>query len=401
MASSNASPHREPSEAGLGALIRDVRVLRLIAQFSVLGVVILVFGWLIANTQQGLERASIPTDFGFLSQPSGFQIDEGLSFQPHKRTDSYANAFLTGVINTLRAVIVSLVLCTILGVVVGIMRLSTNWLVRMIAIVYIEIFQNTPLLLQLFFIFTSVILTLPPAATPIVVLDGIYLSSGGLAMPALVAQQNGWLWFAFSVIAFVLAVIIWRQLKRRRLESGRATYAAEISSALFFGVTLISLFVLQPFSTDYPEIGRFGYVLGKGAVLSAPFFAIVIGLVLYTGAFIAEIVRSGIQAVPYGQWEAARSQGFRYFQILRLIVLPQAFRVMIPPLTNQYLNLAKNSSLGAAVGFAELFGVARTITQSVPSVPVITIVMVIYLVISLGIAAIMNILNTRVQIKVR
>lgn len=122
---------------------------------------------------------------------------------------------------------------------------------------------------------------------------------------------------------------------------------------------------------------------------------------LYTGAFIAEIVRSGIQAVPYGQWEAARSQGLRYFQILRLIVLPQAFRVMIPPLTNQYLNLAKNSSLGAAVGFADLFGVARTITQSVPSVPVIAIVMIVYLVISLIMAALMNILNSRVQIKVR
>lgn len=383
------------------AFVRDVRFLRSAAQLIVLLIVIGLAIWLINNTNEGLARARIPTDFSFLTQPSGFQIDEGLVDQPHKRTDSYANAFGVALINTLRAVILSLILATLLGLFVGIARLSTNLLVRTLAIAYIEVFQNTPLLLQLFFIFTSVLLTLPRATEPIILPGPSYLSSSGLATPNLIATQTAGLWLLLTVIGIGTGITLWQRLRKIRLETGRTTYAAEIGLTVMISVGVIAWIVLQPFTVDFPELGRFGYVRNKGAIISASFVAIVLGLVLYTGAFIAEIVRSGIQSVPIGQWEAARSQGFSYGQILRLIVIPQALRVMIPPLTNQYLNLAKNSSLGAAVGFAEVFGVARTMAQSVSVVPIMVIVMGIYLSLSLITSAVMNVLNTRFQIKTR
>ncbi|MDW8297770.1 MAG: ABC transporter permease subunit [Anaerolineae bacterium] len=383
------------------AFLRDVRFLRSLVQVIVLIVVVGLAIWLINNTSEGLARARIPTDFSFLTQPSGFQIDEGLVDQPHKRTDSYANAFGVALINTLRAVILSLILATLLGLFVGIARLSTNFLLRSLALAYIEIFQNTPLLLQLFFIFTGVLLTLPRATEPIVLPGPSYLSSSGLATPNLVATETTLWWLLLTIVGIGVGITLWQRLRTIRLETGRTTYAAEIGLGVMASVTVIAWLVLQPFTVDFPELGRFGYVRGKGAVISANFLAIVLGLVLYTGAFIAEIVRSGIQAVPIGQWEAARSQGFTYGQILRLIVIPQALRVMIPPLTNQYLNLAKNSSLGAAVGFAEVFGVARTMAQSVSVVPIMVIVMGIYLALSLITSAIMNVLNARFQIKTR
>ncbi len=383
------------------AFLRDVRFQRAAVQLIILIAVIALGVWLINNINAGLARARIPTDFSFLTQPSGFQIDEGLVDQPHRRTDSYANAFAVGLVNTLRAVILSLILSTLLGLFVGIARLSTNFLVRSLAIGYIELFQNTPLLLQLFFIFTSVLLTLPRATEPIVLPGPSYLSSSGLATPNLIATETAAFWLLLSVIGIGAGIALWRRLRAIRLETGRTTYAAEIGLGVMIGVTVIAWIVLQPFTVDFPELGRFGYVRNKGAIVSANFVAIVLGLVLYTGAFIAEVVRSGIQSVPTGQWEAARSQGFTYGQILRLIVIPQALRVMIPPLTNQYLNLAKNSSLGAAVGFAEVFGVARTMAQSVSVVPIMVIVMGIYLALSLITAAVMNVLNARFQIKTR
>ncbi len=391
----------QPPDSQPFAFLRDVRFLRVTVQLAVLSVVVLLAIWLIGNASEGLARARIPTDFSFLSQPSGFQIDEGFVEQPHKRTDSYANAFVIGLINTLRAVVISLILSTLLGLFVGVARLSTNYLVRTLAIGYIELFQNTPLLLQLFFIFTSVLLTLPPPATPIELPGPSYLSSGGLATPNLIGGENAAVWLLIAALGIAIGVTLWRRLRRVRLETGQVTYAAEIGLGVMLGVGVVAWLVLQPFSTDVPELGRFGYIRGKGAIISANFVAIILGLVLYTGAFIAEIVRSGIQSVPVGQWEAARSQGFTYGQILRLIVIPQALRVMIPPLTNQYLNLAKNSSLGAAVGFAEVFGVARTMAQSVSVVPIMIIVMGIYLSLSLITAAVMNVLNTRFQIKTR
>jgi general L-amino acid transport system permease protein len=285
----------------------------------------------------------------------------------------------------------------------GLARLSTNWLIRQIAMVYIEIMQNTPLLIQLFFLYSGVLLLLPSVRESIVLPGPIYLSIRGLAMPALWPTETTAIWVGVVTIAAIIGWVVWWQRRRIRIETGQITYAFEIGAGIVVLTALIAWFVLpaRPFNISFPEIVGPRYVDTQGIVVSPEFAAIVAGLVLYTGAFVAEIVRAGIQSVPTGQWEAARAQGFSYGQLLRLIVLPQALRVMIPPLTNQYLNLIKNSSLGAAVGFSDLFGVSKTVLQSGQVVSVIAIVMLIYLTLDLLTSFIMNIINGRFQLKAR
>ncbi|MCC7207630.1 MAG: ABC transporter permease subunit [Anaerolineae bacterium] len=392
-------PPARPS--GPLGFLRDLRFLRYAAQLVFLIAIVLLFAWLASNTAQQLQRASIPTSFTFLNQPSGFDIDEGFVDQPHTRTDTFAHGFVIATLNTLRVIVTGLVFATLLGLVVGIARLSTNWLVRNMALGFVEIMQNTPLLLQLFFLYSGVVLALPPARRAIELPGPSLLSVRGLATPSLVPTANAGLWFFFVALALVAGGTLWRRLRKIRIDTGRTTYAAETGLIIIAGVGVLAWMALIPFTVSLPRLQGSGYARGEGAILSPEFFALTLGLVLYTGAFIAEVVRSGIQSVPPGQWEAARSQGFSYGQILRLIVLPQALRVMIPPLTNQYLNLAKNSSLGAAVGFADLYAVAQTMQQSVPVIPVVIIIMSTYLVINLLVAFVMNMVNARVQLRTR
>lgn len=382
-------------------LLRDIRFLRGAVQVAFLAVLLLLVTWLVNNTRAGLERANVPVDFNFLNQVSGFQIDEGLNDTPHQREETYLHAFAIGLINTLRVIIVGLVLTTALGLFMGMARLSSNWLVRGIAVVYIEVMQNTPLLVQLFFIYSGVLQTLPPVRQSIELPGPAYLSVRGLATPGFVPTANTPAYLLVVAVGTVAGMALWRRLRRQRIDTGRTTYAAETGIGVIAATLIGGWLLLQPYTITLPRIQGFGYASDAGAVVSPEFVALVVGLVLYTGAFVAEAVRSGIQAVPHGQWEAARSAGLSYFQTLRLVVLPQALRVIIPPLTNQYLNLAKNSSLGAAIGFADLFGIARTMQQSVSVIPVVVIVMLNYLVISLITATIMNMINARVQIVTR
>jgi general L-amino acid transport system permease protein len=388
------------------AFWRDLRFLRVAAQVIFIVVIVALLVSVITNIQSGLQQAGIGTSFDFLSRPSNFQIDEGLSAEPHRREDSYANAFLVGFINTARVLVVGLVGSMLLGLVMGVARLSNNWLARNIAMVFIEVMQNTPLLVQLLFLATAIKSVLPPVRDAFNLPGPSYLSVKGLATPALVPTANTPLWLGIAAGGLLIGLTIWGRLRKQRVDSGKNTNAPQIGLAIIFGVGAIAWLVLSlsgtpPYTISVPEIGRFSYAENAGAVLTPEFVIISLGLILYTGAFIAEIVRSGIQAVAYGQWEAGRAAGFTYFQTLRLIILPQAFRVMIPPLTNQFLNLAKNSTLGTAVGFFELFGVARTSAESIPIVPLIIIVMVTYLVLNVIIAMIMNIFNSRFQFKTR
>jgi general L-amino acid transport system permease protein len=280
-------------------------------------------------------------------------------------------------------------------------RLSSNWLVRSIATVYIEVMQNTPLLVQLVFIYTGVIFTLPPARQSIVLPGPSYLSVRGFAMPALWPTATTAAWTVVILAALAASLLIWRWGRKVRLETGRKTYATEVAVGLSLLVSVIAYALLQPYTVSLPEIRGPRYAPGVGVVVTPEFTAIVIGLVLYTGAYIAEIIRSGIQAVPNGQWEAARSQGFTYVQTLRLVVLPQALRVVVPPLTNQYLNLIKNSSLAGIVGYQDIFGVGKIGFESGQTITVVVIVMFLYLTLDLLTAFIMNIVNQRVQIKTR
>ncbi len=383
---------------------RDIRILRVVGQLVFLVIVVLLFSWFANNTIQGLDRAGLAPNFSFLNQTSSFQIDEGLVSQPHLRTDTFGHAFLIGFINTLRVIFIGLFLTTIVGLVMGIARLSTNWLIRQIASVYVEVMQNTPLLVQLVFLYAGVFLTLPAVRDAVTLPGPVYMSVRGTAVPLPRPTETTAIWLLTLFIGAVLGIILWWRQRQIWITTGQDTHGVQLGLGLFLLIAFVAWLVLPtaPVFISLPRIAGLRYAQDEGAVVSPEFMAILTGLVLYTGAFIAEIVRAGIQSVPNGQWEAARAQGLSYYQILRLVVLPQALRVMIPPLTNQYLNLIKNSSLGAAVGYSDLFGVSQTIRlQSGQSVPVIVIVMITYLVLDLAGALIMNMLNSRFQIKTR
>jgi general L-amino acid transport system permease protein len=390
----------------MNAFWRDVRFIRWAAQIIFIGLIAVLIWAIFSNVRNGLQAANIPIGFDFLDAPSGFQLSEGFSADPHKREDTYAHALAIGLINTLRVIVFGLFFSTILGLAVGIARLSSNWLLRTLSIIYIEIIQNTPLLVQMIFLYSGVVLALPPLRNALELPGPSYLSVKGLATPLLVPTASNSLWSVIALAGLAAGYVLWRQRRTQRLATGKQTYAAEAGLGVGLVVLagswlLLGLLGNSPYTVSFPRVQGFNYARGEGLILTPEFVAIVVGLVLYTGAFIAEVVRSGIQSVSVGQWEAARAQGFSYFQTLRLIILPQALRVMFPPLTNQYVNLAKNSSIGAAVGFADLFGVARTMQDTVPVVSVIVIVMVVYLSISLLTAFLMNMLNARFQIKTR
>jgi len=376
---------------------RDERVLRVLAQISLVILVLAVGAWALSNYR---ERGLTFT-FGFLDEEASFDLAEGIPFSP---TDSYARAFLVGVVNTIRVASLGIVLATLLGLVTGIARLSDNWLVSKIASVYIEIIRNTPLLVQLFFLYFAVILKLPQLKkqdeiTAITLPGPTYLSNRGLAMPWPRPAESFGSWWPFLVVALVVAVVLMILRARGVQRTGRPSFNLLWVVFAFLAVPAIGWLVVpgSPLVLDVPVIE--GLRAKGGTILSPEFVALTFGLVVYTSAFIAEVVRAGILAVPKGQTEAARAQGFTNGQILRLIVLPQALRVIIPPLISQYLNLTKNSSLAVGIGFLDLYAVSSTmLNQSGRVVEVFLMIMASYLSMSLTISLIMNVVNRRIQI---
>jgi len=376
---------------------RDERVLRVLAQISLVILVLAVGAWALSNYR---ERGLTFT-FGFLDEEASFDLAEGIPFSP---TDSYARAFLVGVVNTIRVASLGIVLATLLGLVTGIARLSDNWLVSKIASVYIEIIRNTPLLVQLFFLYFAVILKLPQLKkqdeiTAITLPGPTYLSNRGLAMPWPRPSESFGSWWPFLVVTLVVAVVLMILRARGVQRTGRPSFNLLWVVFAFLAVPAIGWLVVPgtPLVLDVPVIE--GLRAKGGTILSPEFVALTFGLVVYTGAFIAEVVRAGILSVSRGQTEAARAQGFTNGQILRLIVLPQALRVIIPPLISQYLNLTKNSSLALGIGFLDLYAVSSTmLNQSGRVVEVFLMIMASYLTMSLTISLIMNVVNRRIQI---
>jgi general L-amino acid transport system permease protein len=299
---------------------------------------------------------------------------------------------------------VGIVLTTLLGLVTGVGRLSRNWLVSHIASVYIELIRNTPLLAQLFFLYFAVILKLPTLKmgdqiTAITLPGPIYLSNRGLAMPWPRLSESFGSWWPFPIVALVVAVVLWILRAHGMQRAGRPSFSFVWVALAFLAVPAIGWLVVpgNPLALDVPVVK--GLKAKGGTILSPEFVALTLGLVVYTGAFIAEVVRAGILAVPKGQAEAARAQGFTETQILRLIVLPQALRVIIPPLISQYLNLTKNSSLAIGIAFLDLYAVSNTmLNQSGRVVEVFLMIMAAYLSMSLSISLIMNVVNRRIQI---
>ncbi len=378
---------------------RDVRVLRILTQVGFVLALALVAGFLYANVSKALAERGMAGGFGFLKLEAAFEIGEGIDYEP---SDSYGRAFVVGLVNTLVVSASGIVLATILGVVAGVARLSSNWLVSRIAIVYIEIMRNTPLLVQLFFWYFVGMVKGPPIKESLTLPGPIYVSNRGVALPWAFPSSTFQPWSYCLVAGVVLAIAVFILLRRLEKRSGPLSYPFLMALATFAGVAVLGWLAVAllaggaPLVWQTPTVGRFKYEGGR--LLSPEFAALLIGLVVYTGAFIAEVVRGGIQAVSKGQRESARALGLSNTQVLRLVIFPQAMRVIIPPLTSQYLNLAKNSSLAVAIGFPDLYSVAGTIyNQGGKPVPVLVLIMGSYLTMSLITSLFMNFYNRRVQ----
>lgn len=377
---------------------RDTRFLQALAQAIFVILVLLAGRWLVVNLLTSLDERGLDLSFSFFQRTAGFGIGEGLPFE---RTDTFWRAYVVGLTNSIRVVIFGLALATVLGILTGIALLSTNWLLRNLFGAYVEVMRNTPLLVQLFFIYFGIILKLPSLQDRLI-LGPFSLSNRGFFFPRAAPQDGSTLWLVLTGAALVAGIILYRVLLRKRILTGVETRPGLSASLLIFGIPLLSWFLLpgSPYSIEYPEL--VGLRVEGGARLTPEFAGILFGLVLYTAAFIADIVRAGILAVPKGQLEAAKASGLTQAQVLRLVILPQAMRVIIPPLTNQYLNLAKNSSLAVGVGFPDLYNISSTIfNQSGQAVQVISLMMFTYLLMSLLISAVMNALNARLKIPER
>jgi len=376
---------------------RDERVIKGVAQVISAIVVIGALAFFVGNVIRAANARGLGLGYGFLRDASGMPLGE--SVIPYDPSKSYAYAFLVGILNTLKAALLGIVLATILGTVTAVARLSSNWLVSKIASVYIEIIRNVPLLVQLFVWYFAVFQKLPPVRESIQLPGSVYLSQRGLYIPRPVPMSTFWTWLLLTAIAMVLAIVLYTTLTRYRLQTGRTTYAELVAAAVLVLIPLAGWFLPgeRPLTLELPEMGRFNF--SGGLRLTPEYAAMVTGLVVYTGAFIAEVVRAGILAVDRGQFEAARAMGLKNIQVLRLVVFPQAMRVIIPPLISQYLNLTKNSSLAVGIGYVDLFYVGRTIiNQAGQAVPVFVMVMATYLLMSLITSIILNIYNRRIQL---
>lgn len=376
---------------------RDERYLGVITQALFLAAFALVVIWASSNyLSRGLKFG-----FGFLRSQASFDLSEGIAFKP---TDTYAKAFLVGVVNTIRVAVIGIIISSVLGFFIGIARLSSNWLVNKMASVYVNVLRNTPLLVQLFFFYFAVVLKMPKMDSAVVFLDSFFLSNRGIVFPWIEITDSFIRWLPYLVISIAGAVYLIVLRNRKKHVLGRPSFSFVWVVLFFAGVSIIGYLIAggNSLTLDIPVlITRSGGVkqISGGLRFSAEFTAMLFGLSVYTSAYIAEVVRSGIQAVPKGQTEAARAQGFTGRQILRLIVLPQALRVIIPPLISQYLNLTKNSSLAIAIGFLDLYAVSQTmLNQSGRVVEVFLLIMGAYLSMSLSISFIMNIVNKKIQI---
>lgn len=366
-------------------------------QLLVLALFGLAIGWLVSNVMGNLERQNIASGFGFLNERAGFGISQTLI--DYDEDDSYRRVLVIGLLNTLLVSVIGIILASILGFIIGIARLSSNWLISKIAMVYIEIFRNVPLLLQIMFWYFGVLRNLPSPRRAIEIGEMAFLSNRGLVMPSLVLME-GALWFGAAALGLIAAALV---LRARALKS---FFETGQKSAFWGPLGLIGLvlfgaaFVIAgfPFATDVPALRGFNF---RGGVNVIPeFVALLLALSLYTAAFISEIVRSGIVAVGQGQREAAAALGLSNNKSLRLVVIPQALRVIIPPLTSQYLNLTKNSSLAVAIAYPDIVSVfaGTTLTQIGQAVEIIFITMMVYLTLSLLTSWAMNHYNKRIAL---
>jgi general L-amino acid transport system permease protein len=381
------------------AFWRDIHFLQVLAQIAFVLLVALGAGFLYANVSSNLARQGLTVGYGFLTNPASFDIGE--SHIPYQASNSYGQAILVGLVNTLVISALGIVLTTVVGIIAGVARLSSNWLISKLAAVYVGLFRNTPLLIQLLFWYFGIILQLPTVREAIALPGSVYLTNRGIYMPwyepmPTYASWRVYIWFALA--SMIILWFVFRAIQNRSSTPIPLWWylAFLLLPILIMGIGLV-IQTEAPLQLSRPELT--GLNFRGGLQLTPEFAALLFGLVAYTGAFIAEIVRAGIQAISRGQVEAARSLGLTTGQTLRLVVFPQALRVIIPPLTSQYLNLAKNSSLAIAIGYPDLFSISNTvINQTGATVEIVLIIMISYLSISLFTSVLMNIYNSRVRL---
>lgn len=380
-----------------GFSLTDPRVRAWVFQIITIAAVIGMGWFLFDNTQTNLQHRGITSGFDFLERSAGFGIAQHLI--DYTESDSYARVFLIGLLNTLLVTVIGIVLATLLGFVIGVARLSPNWMVNKLATVYVEVFRNIPPLLQILFWYFAVFLTLPGPRASHNFFDTFFVSSRGLNMPAALKAPGFWPFVIAVVVAIVAIVLMSRWATKRFEATGVPFHKFWAGLALFIVIPALSCLLFGvPVHWEMPELKGFNFV--GGWVMIPELLALTLALTVYTAAFISEIVRSGIKSVSHGQTEAARSLGLRNGPTLRKVIIPQAMRVIIPPLTSQYLNLAKNSSLAAGIGYPEMVSLfaGTVLNQTGQAIEVIAITMSVYLAISISISLLMNWYNKRIAL---
>ncbi|BAV52145.1 amino acid ABC transporter permease [Mesorhizobium sp. 113-1-2] len=378
------------------SFINDPKVRSLFFQTLV---VIVLFGsvwWIVQNVIDNLQRLHIASGFGFLRGRAGFDISD--TPIAYTSDSTYGRAILVGLINTIIVAVAGIITATIIGFVIGIGRLSHNWLIQKICTVYVEIFRNIPPLLVIFFWYSGVLAVLPTPKESYHLPFGSFLNQRGFYFPRPVWGEGSWLIFVALLVGIAMAWFVARTARQRQMATGQQFPVLWTSVALIVGLPLLA-YVLSgfPLSFDLPKQSTFN--LTGGFQVKPEFLSLYLALSCYTAAFIAEIVRAGIRGVSKGQTEAAAALGLRSGSILRLVVVPQAMRIVIPPLTSQYLNLTKNSSLAIAIGYPDLTATAGTVlNQTGQAVEGVLIMMIAYLILSLVTSAVMNVVNARMAL---
>jgi general L-amino acid transport system permease protein len=397
MSSSTADPRfgRRAPKRPIRLSWSDERVRNVVWQVLVVGVILGIIYWLWSNTTYNLEVRRIATGFGFLEREAGLPIAESLI--PYDPSNTYFRALTVGVLNTLKVAIIGIVLATILGTLLGIARLSKNWLVAKLAYWYVEIVRDLPLLLQLLFWY-ALLQGLPGPRQALNPIEGVFLSNRGLKLPFIQWEAA----HSYALLAFAVgAIATWairRAARAKQMQDGQPRRVWPAGLALMVGVPVAVWWAMgAPWTPDVPALRGFNF---RGGIdVSPEFFALLLGLTLYTAGFIAEIVRAGILAVSQGQWEAAQALGLPRGRVMNLVVLPQALRVIIPPMTSQFLNITKNSSLAVAIGYQDIVSIANTtLNQTGQAIEGIAIIMLVYLTISLSISLFMNWYNAKIAL---
>ena len=350
---------------------------------------------IVSNTLANMESRGIKSGFDFLSSTAGFDIL--MSLIPYDATHTYGRTFVVGLLNTILVSVIGIVLSTIVGFIIGVAHFSHNWLIRKLATVYVEIFRNIPLLLQIFFWYFAVLSTLPGARQSLSLGEAIFLNVRGLYLPDIIADSGAAFVQATIIIGIIGTFFVKRWARKRQDETGQQFPVLYAGIGLILGLPLIALIATGiPFHFEYPVLRGFNY--SGGITVIPELMALALSLTIYAGAFIGEAVRAGVQSVPHGQTEAARSIGLKEKQIMKLIIVPQAMRVITPILNSEYQSLVKNSTLATAIGYPDLFTVfvGTTLNQTGQAIEIVTMTMAVYFLFNMLISFVMNLFNKKV-----